>query len=376
MNCLPWLIDARPDVISSLIMLLRKSSQEPDVNPLYLPRSLLILLHIIKELTKIRLQKSRANFQSIAPEILNAVGQIYVGKVQGWKAFLERGGEDEGGALDNIEQSLLAIRVIRRLVVAGYEFPNRERDVQEFWTILRTHFAYFLDIIMQEPQVLTDEVQRLVENHLMQIAKLHLDMARGNATAFALLPDSIVLLRAYWGLVSKFGETFGSKTAVASSRRSGTDGRGDGEGTPILERLCLKGLLLLRACVKMVFYPVQSIKYRRDEEKKEQKEAKELLKTQLLTDDLVREVMETLVTRFFVFREKDLREWQEEPEEWEKSEEGEGDAWEYAVRPCCEKLFLELVINHKDLLIPPLLNVFATVSSKFISVLRLLRWRG
>src|ERR1700739_114284 len=128
MNSLPWLIDARPDVISSLIMLLRKSSQEPDVNPLYLPRSLLILLHIIKELTKIRLQKSRANFQSIAPEILNAVGQIYVGKVQGWKAFLERGGEDEGGALDNIEQSLLAIRVIRRLVVAGYEFPNRERD--------------------------------------------------------------------------------------------------------------------------------------------------------------------------------------------------------------------------------------------------------
>ncbi|KAH0536577.1 hypothetical protein FGG08_006561 [Glutinoglossum americanum] len=353
-----------PDVISSMIVFLRKSSQDPKPNPIYLPRTLLILLHIIKELTKVRLQKSRANLQLIAPEILNAIGQVYVDKVQGWKAFLEGGGEDEGGAIEDIEQSLLAIRVIRRLLTAGYEFPNRGKDVREFWIILRTHFGYFLDVVMREPQILSDEVQRLVENHLIQIAKLHLNMARGNATAFALLPDSVALLRAYWGLISKFGETFGSKTAITSLRRKPLNAEKErGDDTPILERLCLKGLLLLRACVKMVFYPAQSIRYRHAEEKDEQRDAKEMLKTQLLTDDLVREIVEVVVTRFFVFRGRDLQEWQEEPEEWERTEEGEGDAWEFAVRPCCEKLFLELVINHKDLLIPPLLSVFASVST-------------
>jgi hypothetical protein len=118
----------------------------------------------------------------------------------------------------------------------------------------------------------------------------------------------------------------------------------------------------------MIFYPAQAIRYRHAEEKDEHKEAKEIMKSQLLTDNLVREIMEIIVTRFFVFREKDLQEWHEEPEEWERIDEGEGDAWGFAVRPCCEKLFLELVINHKDLLIPPLLNVFTSVSGKLASV--------
>ncbi|KAH0556736.1 hypothetical protein GP486_005475 [Trichoglossum hirsutum] len=353
-----------PDVMSSIVLFLRKSLQEPNTNPLYLPRTLLILLYIIKELTRVRLQRSRANLQSVAPEAFNIIGQIYVDKVQRWKNFLEGGGEDEGGAIENIEQSLLTIRVIRRLLITGYEFPNRDKGVREFWTILRMHFAYFLSIVVRDSQMLADEVQGLVESHLVQISKLYLDMAKGNATAFVLLPDSATLLHAYWGLISKFGETFGSKTAITSvQKRSANGEKGCNEDTPILERLCLKGVLLLRACVRMLFYPAQSIRYRQGEEKEEQKEAKEILKTQLLTDGLVREIVEVLVARFFVLREKDLQEWQEEPEEWEKTEEGEGDAWEFAVRPCCEKLFLELVINYKELLIPPLLSVFASVST-------------
>jgi len=75
--------------------------------------------------------------------------------------------------------------------------------------------------------------------------------------------------------------------------------------------------------------------------------------------------METLVTRFFVFRPRDLRDWEEEPEEWERREEGEGDFWEFSIRSCSEKLFLDLVINYKDLLVQPLLQVFQSVASKF-----------
>ena len=74
--------------------------------------------------------------------------------------------------------------------------------------------------------------------------------------------------------------------------------------------------------------------------------------------------METVITRFFVFRASDLRDWEEEPEEWEKREEsGESDDWEFSIRSCAEKLFLDLAINYKAILVEPLLRVFYTVAT-------------
>ena len=85
------------------------------------------------------------------------------------------------------------------------------------------------------------------------------------------------------------------------------------------------------------------------------------------------------MTRFFVFRPRDLREWQEEPGEWERREEGETDMWEFSIRSCAEKLFLDLVINNKDLLIQPLLSVFYNVASTcslLCAILMLMRYRA
>jgi hypothetical protein len=176
-----------------------------------------------------------------------------------------------------------------------------------------------------------------------------------------LLPNSLDLVRDYWSLVSKLGETWGSKSLDGA--KIGTDGDDDDE-TPILERLGLKGLLIIRACVKMVFYPAQSFRYKQQQEKEEKNQATDMIKSQLLTHDLVREMVSALVTRFFVFRPSDLRMWEEEPDEWEKMEEG-GEDWEFSIRPCAEKLFLDLAKNFKDLITQPLLQVFYTVASQY-----------
>ncbi|KAI9801900.1 MAG: hypothetical protein M1833_002214 [Piccolia ochrophora] len=350
-----------PDVVNSVIALLRSSSN-PGANPMHLPRTLLILLHIIKELSTARLQRSKASLQSVSPEIFFVLGRVYVDKVRRWRSFLEDGGNDEGGAMDDIELSLLAIKVLRRLLVSGFEFPNRDKDVQEFWTVVRNQFGDLLAIVTREPQVLTADVHHWIERHVIQFSKLHLEMARMHPAAFALLPDSVALVKAYWDLVADFGETFGSKSMVIPGKiRHG--GEADDNDKPLLEQLSLKGLLIVRACVKMVFNPMQTFRYRRPEDKEEEKQATHLMRSDLLTEGLVRNIMEKIVTGFFVFRETDLREWEEEPEEWERREEGEGDGWEFSIRPCSEKLFLDLIINFKDLLIQPLLNVFYGVAT-------------
>ena len=51
-----------------------------------------------------------------------------------------------------------------------------------------------------------------------------------------------------------------------------------------------------------------------------------------------------------------------QPDEWEKAQEGGGSDWEFSVRCCSEKLFLDLMINYKDTLMQPLLAVFKNVA--------------
>lgn len=314
----------------------------------------------MKELSTGRLLRTRQSLQTVAPGVFNVLGTIYVNKVQTWQSFFRDGGDDEGGAIESIEHSLIAIKIIRRLLIAGYEFPGREKDVQHFWTLTRTHLGEFFQYVSAENSPLGESVQKLIEKHLMQLSKLHLNMALTHPASFVLLPNSIALVRDYWGLIARLGETWGSKSLDGA--KIGTDGDAE-DDAPINERLGLKGLLLIRACVKMVFYPTQTFKYKQQQEKDERTQAVQAVKQELLTDDLVREMISTLVTRFFVFRPSDLRMWEEEPDEWEKMEEGAED-WEFAIRPCAEKLFLDLAKNFKDLIVQPLLQVFYSVASE------------
>lgn len=264
--------------------------------------------------------------------------------------------------LQDIESSLIALKVLRRLTVASYEFPSRHKEVQDLWVFSRLQLGETIELLNQHDGSLQRDVVSRIEKTIIQLSKLHLEMVKSHPAAFALLPDSPDLAKAYWRLLIEFGKTFGSHTAIVSIK-IGTDGDAEEQNIPYMEKLSLKALLLLRACTKMVYSPSQSFKYQHTEDKSERARSIGLMKSDLLTESMVREMMETLVTRFFVFRPRDLREWEEEPDEWERREEGEGDVWEFSIRSCAEKLFLDLVINNKDLLTKPLLNVFYTVAS-------------
>ncbi|KAL5046236.1 hypothetical protein BDW71DRAFT_207599 [Aspergillus fruticulosus] len=334
-----------PAVIDSL-----RSSVQPGANPLQLPRTLIILLQIIKELSTARLQRTRQSLQSIVPEILHVLGGIYVDKVNTWAPALEEGNFGAAGLPEAMEQSLIALKVLRRLLVAGYEHPNRTKDAQEFWLLTHSQFSRLFALI-NTSVALPGEVQKFVEKHLLQLSKLHVELAKDRAASFALLPDSIPLVQSYWTLVVKLGENYG---------QLGTDGESE---KTFMEKAGLRALLLLRACSRMAFYPAQTIKYQTAQDKEEKKQAVELIKSQLFTQDFVVHVMELLVTQFFRFRQNDFQEWEAEPEEWERKEEDVAEAWEFSIRSCSEKIFLDLVIHFKDLLVPRLLNVFQSFAS-------------
>ncbi|GAB7347398.1 hypothetical protein MBLNU459_g4324t1 [Dothideomycetes sp. NU459] len=349
-----------PDAISSIVDALRSSTQASP-NSIRLPRTLLIMLHITKELATARLQRSRQSLQAATPEIIRVLGRVYIETVQSWQAVLRGETNDQTALSQGMQTSLLAIKVLRRLFIAGYEFPNRDSDVHEFWQLTSDQVASFINIISHQSNALPSEILQLVEKHLLQLSKLHLEMAKTHPAAFVLLPGSLDLVRAYWTLIKQYGETFGTRSAVANANIGSTGDLSDEK--PFLEKLSLKGLLLIRVCIKMVFNPTQTFKYKHAQEKEERASATKAVQDQLLTHSFVQELMEVVVTKFFVFRESDLRDWEEDPEEWEQTMESEGEGYEFSVRPCAEKVFLDLALNYRDILVQPLLGVFNSVAT-------------
>ena len=56
--------------------------------------------------------------------------------------------------------------------------------------------------------------------------------------------------------------------------------------------------------------------------------------------------------------------WEDEPDEWERMEQELTD-FEFSIRPCAEKLFMDLSKNFKHVIAEPLLQTFHAAASEF-----------
>ncbi|KAI1483522.1 hypothetical protein K445DRAFT_314057 [Daldinia sp. EC12] len=351
---------AWPTPLNDLVQLLRATKDGDQVE---LSGALMILLRIVKELGTARLRKSQALLQSITPELVYVLGEIYHAKTSLWIAFLTNGrdDDDENEALLAMENSLDAIKSLRRLLIVGYEYPDKDKTVQQVWSFSQEQFAQFLNFVNSDSRKIGRYVD-LLGKHLIQFTKLHIEMATTHPASFASLPNSLDLVRAYWNLTAKFAEVFNKSDGIRQETSGSGQPKAKVEG-PVLERLALKGLLLVRQCVRMVHFPQQTIRYRSKDIIDEQQQAVKFLGAELLKDEVVTQIANVLITHFFIFRKADLDAWDEDPQEWEQQEEAEGNAYEWEVRPCAEKLFLDILTHYKHLLLQPLISYFSTVQN-------------
>lgn len=258
-------------------------------------------------------------------------------------------------SLQTMEQGLMTLKIIRRLIVNGYEHPGRHQEVQDFWQLSCQHFDSFIPFAGLDGAMAQwpEGICTVIEKQTLQLCKFHVNMAKTHPASFALFPNCIELVHKYWKLVDTFAEGYVKLQAdVASEQRS------------LPELVVLRGLLLVRACSRMAFNPIQTFKYQTPEDKEERKRAVERIKTELFDETLVLSAMETLVTYYFRFRTVDFQEWEMDPESWVQREEVISEAWEFSIRSCAEKLFLDLIIHFKELLIPRLLSVFQNYASE------------
>ncbi|KAI0384166.1 ARM repeat-containing protein [Hypomontagnella monticulosa] len=348
------------DPLKDLNTLLR---QTKDGNQVELSGALMLLLRIVKELGTARLRKSQTTLQSITPELVHILGEIYDAKTTQWIAFLTNGREDDDGdeALLAMENSLDALKSLRRLLLVGYEYPHKDKTAQQVWSFSQVQFAQFLSFVHSDVEKMKLYADFLGK-HLMQFTKLHIEMAQHHPASFASLPNSLDLVRGYWDLTAKFAVVFNESGGIRQDTSVSGQAKAKVEG-PLIERLALKGLILMRACVRMVHHPMQTILYRSKAVAQEQQQAIKVIETDLLKDELITQMANVIITHLFVFRKADLDAWDEDPHEWEQQEESQGNAYEWEVRPCAEKLFLDLLTHYKHLLLQPLVSYFATVQN-------------
>lgn len=80
----------------------------------------------------------------MTPEIVYLLSSIFKQKVDQWLGAVGSDVNDE--VRDAMETSLLTIKILRRLLIAGYEFPGHDKVVQEFWSAVQAYFGRFLEI--------------------------------------------------------------------------------------------------------------------------------------------------------------------------------------------------------------------------------------
>ncbi|KAF9008940.1 armadillo-type protein [Cyathus striatus] len=77
-----------------------------------------------------------------------------------------------------------------------------------------------------------------------------------------------------------------------------------------------------------------------------------------LSEEFVQNAVHLLITRFMPLNPKDLDNWISDPEEWVNLEDKENDQWEFEIRPCSERVLMQLSNQFSDFVAPLLVSTF------------------
>ncbi|KAK9479891.1 armadillo-type protein [Lipomyces japonicus] len=324
-----------PSLFSDLVKLANEAHESGNLARL---NSILVVLNqIVKVICSTRFGKTRSALQQATPDLVRFIGQWYVTYTNIWMNALATSTNDT-----NLQSSIgyLSLKICRHLVVEGYEFANRQTEAREFFETASFHLKGFIDAYRKIES-------SILEQHIKTLGKIFSDLCERQPTAFLLMPQPFEVVAVYMSILESQAEVFHQKQI---------------EGNEFWERLVIRGLLLLRKCIKIAFGDgTVTIKYRTPQDREETKSAINLVKVTLFTDDFAIQVHDILLRSYLRLRPTDLQLWLEEPEQFVYDESQ--NSWEYQLRPCAERVYVDLLLNFKVLLRPRFLQIFDLLST-------------
>ncbi|KAJ6539488.1 armadillo-type protein [Mycena capillaripes] len=78
----------------------------------------------------------------------------------------------------------------------------------------------------------------------------------------------------------------------------------------------------------------------------------------VLPNDMVQNAAEILIKQFMPLKDTELAEWMNDPEQWVNDEDTDSEQWIFEIRPCSERVLMQLSNQFPDVVPPLLLNLY------------------
>ncbi|RUS22823.1 armadillo-type protein [Endogone sp. FLAS-F59071] len=340
-----------PDLLQNLLSIIQSTVAvtEADARSRLIQFRALYTLHmVVKALCSQRLAPSRRHLEQVSPELFRQIATIYVGHVDRFLAALHQPSSfDSVLVIAQMEVSIVCLKCVRRLMVHGFEHFEKAEETRQFFALTFVHLQRFYSLRSAFPDP-TAPVPVALNSHIIKLGKFYIDLQKNHPLPFVLAPGATDVVKFYWGVLVEEGERVGARRVTEQLLNP-----------PPFERFLVQGLLLLKNTIKNFAYTIE--KGASPEEASTVSQARQVIDQNLLTPAFVNSCAEVLVSRYMVLRPEDLKLWEEDPEAFVGGEEA--DHWEYELRPCAEKVFMELLSQYRVQLSPILLNLLENVAT-------------
>ncbi|KAG0325424.1 Importin-11, partial [Podila humilis] len=321
-----------PDLLTTLLEIIRTSTaSESDPRARLVQQRSLYTLHlVVKGLISKTLAGARKQFQQVAPDLFSNIVSIYVRYVD----MLFTSNSTNIESLSScLETSQMALKCLRRVVVHGFsEFHASEGPVA-FFKLALDHLQKFMAFKETIPEQCSFLITS-VDAHIKLIGKFYLDLMDAHPRQFFVTPGASEVLRYYWSIL----ESNSLEHSAAPSQNT-----------------LIQALLLIKKTLKNPQFVLND----QDPEPIVIR-CREVIEKEFMTPETTSRLADILITKYMRLTEADLEEWDSSPEEWALEEES--DSWHYQLRPCAEKVFMDLLSSQRARLSPLLVQLAGTTS--------------
>ncbi|KAF9971529.1 hypothetical protein BGZ73_005515 [Actinomortierella ambigua] len=323
-----------PDLLTTLLHIIQTSAaNESDLRSrLILQRSLYTLHLVVKGLISKTLAAGRRQFAQVAPELFSNLSAIYQRYMDAFLASIASSMNIEHMSAC-LETSLLALKCLRRVIVHGFTDIHTAEGPRAFLALVLDHLQQFVSFKENIPEPCSFLLSS-IEAHIKLIGKFYLDFMELHPRQFILTPSASRVLAYYWKLLSENGDN----------------------GVNHAPTTLIQGLLLIKKTLK----DPQFILSDKDPEPIVV-QCRHIIENEFMTPDTTAKLAEILITKYMRLNEDDMDQWDSDPEGWALEEEA--DSWRYQLRPCAEKVFMDLLSSHRAQLSPLLVQLAGTTAT-------------
>ena len=285
-------------------------------NPLAQHRALLTLHHVVKTLASKCLLGDRRLFQELTVNVFNFILNLWNTYTESF-LIMASNGADTSQIQEALEKALLLLRILRKLVVNGFNKPSESQDAMLFLEIVFERARTCLEC---RKTLISRGIQMEVcDKFIIHLTKVLLGVLEIHPFCYIeLIPTSLEFSVFYCFTEAGQALTF--------------------------ERFIIQCLNLMKGILSTYYKPAKDI----EDTKNPLTSRANQLRQDFFTPETLTEICSRLVTHYFLLTPADLELWDTDPENFVVDDCGE--SWKYSLRPCTESLFLAIFHRFREVL--------------------------